>query len=301
MSSWDEQKNELLTHNLFYAVMNGYNGPGLVDMGYRLVGENVEVPDERRDVTIYPDYVLYDGETVLFVKVVHGESISEETTAEIDSWPRIALEGVKEYLKRAPVRKMNMEPSNAEQYDFCVVVRDDLFSKLSSDSEDLSDIFDAHCVLSVSPGGEAELVLPPLRDRTVSNKLERGIDLPKRPPHNRSLTPDAEYESLAVAIAEEIAITSLKSEEGESIRSEISVSDIRNHFGEDIERAKVREVAKYLENHGACKINEEGNMVFTKSSITPLLDIESRVSETGVREHLHGNTDQANLGAYSED
>lgn len=300
MSTWEEQKAELLTHNLFYAAMNGYSDTGLVDMGYRLVGENVEVPDERRNITIYPDYVLFDGETVLFIKVVHGQDISEGTLAEIDSWPEIALEGVKEYLKRAPVRKMDMEPSNTEQYDFCVVVRGDLFNDISS-GKDLGDIFDAHCVLSITPGEEAELVLEPLRDSSLSKRLETGLDVPKRPPHNRSLTPRVDYESLAVAIAEEIAITSLNSEEGDSIQSEISYSDVRNHFGEDIERAKIKEVAQYLENHGACRINEDGNMVFTRSSITPLLQIESKVRDTGVQEYLHGDTDQADLEAFSED
>jgi len=78
MSAWDAQKQELKTHNLLYSLINGYSDKGLVDLEYRLIGEKIEVPDRRQDLTIHTDYALYDGETVLFFKVMHGTSISAE-------------------------------------------------------------------------------------------------------------------------------------------------------------------------------------------------------------------------------
>lgn len=298
MSAWGAQKQELETHNLLYSLINGYSDTGLIDLEYKLIGEKIEVPDPRQDLTIHPDYALYDGETVLFFRVMHGKTISSDVVSEMDRWPDIGLEAVKKYLKRAPVRKMNMEPSNAEQYDFCVVVREDLLESGIISEDRLAESFDAHCVLSVSPGGEAKLETSPLRDRALSSRLEDGVKLPERPPNNRSLTPNIDPESLAVAIAEDIGLTSLTSEDGEQMESQVSFSDVRRHFGEEIERARIHEVAQFLSNQNACRLVDDSVMEFRRSNITPLLEIESKVREKTVEEYLYGDSEQTSLGTW---
>ena len=74
---WSRQKRELDSYNTFFSAIKGeVTGQGFHDLGYRLVGRFLHVPDSRNDVEPSPDFLLYNGESLLLVEIKSGENIA---------------------------------------------------------------------------------------------------------------------------------------------------------------------------------------------------------------------------------
>jgi hypothetical protein len=147
-------------------------------------------------------------------------------------------------------------------------------------------------------GGQLRVLEGEFRDEgTLQNFLQRGIELPQNPPDALMLTEGMEKEILAVAIADVWGEKALDHEDGEVV----TINEVRDFFAprHNVGRRKISHVFDFLKYIGACDEEEENSYRFTRDHMEKLLEVESKVHERSVDEHLNG-ADQAALGDFTD-
>jgi hypothetical protein len=294
MNGWVTQKQHIKTHNLFHSAIFGEDGDGLVDIGFRIVGEFMYVPDTRNDVDVEPPYTLLSPDTAVFFDFITPGRITDEDIDRVSKYNEIGLEAVEEHLKRTPISEDHLDPNDIEWFDHCTVLREDQYIEHQSGSaeqrEALRRLEDVSSLATVSPGTSLSLEARELRHDDLTELLEDGIHVPKRPPNVVYLTRDVWTESLAVGVCEEILLNEDLSDGGKALDYE----DVRSHFGRDIPYEQLEDVFAYLRDIGACrKRREDGKFLFTKYKLSQIMGCRKRLQRESVEEHLYDGEDDS--------
>lgn len=296
MSEWKRQKKEINSYNLFLTAITGSNTtPGLSDHGIRLVDPFLELEDSHNDVTVDPDFTLYNKETLLLIEIKSGENISQSHITQMDRYSQVSLEAAENFLADTDVSDV----SSLERVEFSIVYREDFIEQCRNEWENCAEMLvqveDKCPVLTQKKGSRLQLNSSTSFDDTQLNEvLTDGVDLPKVPRRDILLSENAEKESLAVSICQDIALNNLVG------RFAVTPIEIRNFYGQrpNLDLDRIRRTLNYLHHIGACSV-EDGEYVFTEHHEDEIIGIESNVREKRVEEALSDiEEEQAGLADF---
>ncbi|WP_152423121.1 hypothetical protein [Natrinema versiforme] len=287
MDRWNTQKAHITTHNLFKSAVFGEKDTGLVDHGFRMVGDFMYVPGERTSVDVEPPYTLLGENSAIFFDFIRPGNISEEAIKRLSKYNKISLKAVESHVKRSPVSEDFLEPEDIDWFDHCTILREEQFRNHQSGSanqrEKLKRLKQESSIATVSPGSSLSLESGSLRNSTVLDQLQRGISVPESPPSLVYLTRDIHDEPLALGICEEIVLGSDLSDGGIIIDFE----DVKTHFGRNIKYKQLEDVFTYLRKIDICrKRRDDGRFLFTKYKINNLMSLRDRFEDETINEYL---------------
>lgn len=299
MNGWAKQRQHIQTHNLFYSAVFGEENTGLVDLGFRIVGDFMYVPDTRNNVNIEPPYTLLDSNTVVFFDFITPGRITEEDIQRITRYNEIGLEAVESHLSRIPISEDHLS-SDIDWLDHCTVMQEDQYIKHQSGSaeqrEHLRQLEDVSSIATVAPGTSLSLESRELRHSDLTELLSDGIQVPKSPPNIVYLTRNVRDESLAIGICEEIILN-------RDLNGEVALNyeDVKNHFGRDIQYEQLEDVFAYLRDIGACrKRRDDGKFLFTKYKLSQIMGCRHRLERESVEEHLSDDDADEEMSSLSD-
>lgn len=305
METWDIQQYHLETHNLFYSALFGERDTGLVDIGYRVVGEFSELEDRRNDTRVQPSYTVFNGETVVFFDFLEPGYITNEEIQRIANYNRVGLEAVQNHLRKLDMSEPDLDYKDVEKFDHCVICRSEQLAQQRSGSAEkrkyLDQLKQESDVAYVEAGGVLTLTEAngSIRAGDMNNLLEEGIRVPEKVSHTINLPRSIKNECLAIAICEEIVL-------GSDLRGggiELDYADIGNYFGRAITYDKLDDVFEFLRSIGACR-KRDGRFAFTKYTLPQVMAARSKLENTTVQTYLSeaaGTSDQRSLDEYGDE
>ena len=286
MNGWATQKKHIQTHNLFHSAVFGEENTGLVDLGFRIVGDFMYVPDTRNDVDVEPPYTLLDRDTAVFFDFITPGAITDKDIQRITRYNEIGLEAVEKHLSRTQISEDHLDARNIDWFDHCTVIQEDQYidhqSGSAEERENLRRLEDVSSIATISPGTSLSLEAGELRHDELTDLLDDGIHVPKSPPNMVYLTREVKDESLAVGICEEILLN-------RDLNGGIALNyeDVKNHFGRDIPYDQLEDIFAYLRDIGACrKRQDDGKFFFTKYKLSQIMGCRHRLEKESVEEHL---------------
>lgn len=292
MGEWERQKREIDSYNTFYSAIKGEVAEeGLRDIGYKVVGRFLRVPGSHGDITCEPDFVLFDGETLLLVEVKSGENISDRDIEQMKDAAAISIESAQKYLAETPIRSEGYEPSGLRTIQPCIVYYED-FIEMCLDSSgcrsSLSELSNYAAVLSHDKGTRLQLVEGEIVPGGLNSRLEEGIEIPQLPDKNIYLTEGIEKECLAVSICLDLVLNNL----GKG-RVEITETDVTERYkNRDIPMKRVSGVLDFLNEFGACRKTDEGGYEFTTGHMRNITSVEEALRDTRVDAWLDGGDEE---------
>lgn len=299
MNGWAKQRQHIQTHNLFYSAVFGEESTGLVDLGFRIVGDFMYVPDTRNNVNIEPPYTLLDPNTVVFFDFITPGRISEGDIQRITRYNEIGLEAVESHLSRIQISEDHLG-SDIDWFDHCTVMQEDQYINHQSGSaeqrEHLRQLEDVSSIATVAPGTSLSLESRELRHSDLTELLNDGIQVPRSPPNIVYLTRNVRDESLAIGICEEIILN-------RDLNGEVALNyeDVKNHFGRDIQYEQLEDVFAYLRDIGACrKRRDDGKFLFTKYKLSQIMGCRHRLERESVEEHLSDDDADEEMPSLSD-
>lgn len=295
METWERQRQEIDSYNLFYsAIEHKHKKEGLINHGFRLIGPFVEIPDPWNNVNVEPDFVLFDGASLLLSEIKSGENINEPDIEQMKRYTELGREAVEDFLKDTPVAENNLDVTNVETIDYVIVYYADFIQKCRDEwpncADALAKMETVTPVLTQIPGGKLKLESGSLSSDKLHNLLSDGIPLPTRTQKRVYLTENIEPECLAFSICYDIVLNNIGAD-----RCELTVSEIRDYYGRRIPIADIEEVFEFLKAVNACREESNGTYVFTRNNISRIMRIESMISERPVAEYLDDDDEQSGL------
>lgn len=286
-SPWVRQRREIGSYNTFYSAITGRaSDDSFHERGYILVNIFPVIKDPRNEVEAQPDFLLYDGHSLLLVEVKSGNNIEERHISQITEFSKLSIERAENYLKETePIRKSTYDGSvaNIEPVIAYQGLDQEYIQNCRNDWPDcqkkLEALEEAGPVLIQSRGGRLELVAGSFTSEEIQDWLNKGIELPANPKKEILLTEGMEAEALAVAIC------GIWGQQAAKEDVQVSITDIRSHFdNRPIEPGRVRKVVHFLNEVNACEIVEKGTMKarFTQEHMDQILNIERKVAEKSV-------------------
>jgi hypothetical protein len=294
---WKIQQEHQLTHNLFHSAVFGEEGEGIVDIGFRIVGDFMYIPDNRNNVDVEPPYTVLGDDTVVFFDFVTPGEIKQDDINRVSKYNEIGLEAIENHLKRTPISEDHLDPNDVEWFDHCTILREEQYIDHRSGSaqqrENLRQLENVSSIATITPDGLFSLEERDLRNGPLSDLLNDGISVPRSPPNIVYLTRRVEDESLAVGICEEIVLGGDLSDGGVALDFEA----VKSHFGRDIQYERLEDIFSYLRDIGACrKRREDGKFLFTKYKLNQIMGVRDRLENETIEEHLYDGTDESDDG-----
>lgn len=296
---WPRQKRELDSYNTFFAAIKGeIAGHGLRDLGYRVVGRFLTIPDRRNGIEASPDFVLFNGATLLLVEVKSGENISRRHVEQMKACSELSLEATREYLRETEIRSKGYEPAGLKTVQPCIVYYEDFIERCKSNpgcKEALLELKEYTAILTQDKGSTLQLESGMVNDRELKGALSDGIALPQLPDKNVYLTEGIEKECLAFSISFDYVLNNL----GKG-RLVVSLADIAEAYANrEIPLQRIREVLRFLEELGACRETETGDYEFTTAHSRNIMKVEAELMKQLVDEALDEDPDaQASLADF---
>ena len=294
---WERQKREIDSYNTFYAAIKGEVADGgLSDLGFRLVGRFLRVPGSHADVEASPDFVLFDGETLLLIEVKSGENISTRDIEQMESAAAIGVEPAQKYLRETEISAKGHDPAGLSNIQPFIVYYEDFIEecyKSAGCRDSLQDLSTYAAVLSQDKGSRLRLVEGEVDSDGLSSRLEAGIKLLRLPDKNVYLTEGVEEECLAVSICLDLVQNNLG--KGRVTITETDVAD--RYKNRDIPLQKVSQVLEFLDEFGACRRTEDRAYEFTTGHMRNITSIEQALLDKRVDEWLDdgGTQEQSRL------
>lgn len=289
---WKRQKREIDSYNTFYAAIKGeVADEGLRDLGFRLVGRFLRVPGSYEDVEATPDFVLFDGETLLLIEVKSGENISARDIKQMKDSAAISVESAQNYLRETEISAKGHDPEGLSYVQPCIVYYEDFIEECYQSAgcrDSLRKLSTKAAVLSQDKGARLQLVDGDVDSGGLSSRLETGIKLPRLPDKNVYLTEGVEKECLAVSICLDLVQNNL----GKG-RVTITETDVTERYkNRDIPLQKVSQVLEFLDEFGACRRTEERAYEFTTGHIRNITSVEHTLRDRRVDEWLENGDRQ---------
>ena len=296
---WARQKRELDSYNTFFAAIKGeVTGEGLYDLGYRLVGCFQNISDSRNNVTASPDFVLFNGETLLLVEIKSGENITDRDIQQMVDCGGVSIEAAQNHLADTEIRSEGYDPNGLRHIQPCIVYYENFIEECKTYAECLDmldELKEIAAVLTQDKGSSLERDGGTVVDDDLENALIEGIQLPKLPDKNIHLTEGAEKECLAFSICYDCVQNNM----GKG-RVTISTADVMEYYSNrEILPQKISSVLHFLDEFGACREIEDGEYEFTTGHMRNIMRIEEQIDEKRVDEWLGEETQmQKSLSDY---
>lgn len=288
-SAWERQRKEVNAYNLFFSAMTARAEPSLIDHGFRLVGSFARV---GRKHPANPDFVIYDGNTLLLAEVKSGNNINDRHIQQMQACDHIDIETAEDYLSDAQVSERMGLSGGVSAVESCIVYQDideayvQTWSEESDDFKDnLMELLEHTTLLTQDYGGELRIIEGEFTEsRTLQSILESGIRLPLNPPDEFMLTESMEKEILAVAITDVWGGRVVDQEDPIVVSRE----EVRSFFAPryNVPPGNVGRVFEFLDEFGACSREDPNVIEFTDDNIQALLQIEEAVSRQRVEDYL---------------
>lgn len=285
--NWARQKRELDSYNTFFSAIKGeVTGQGFHELGYRLVGRFLRIPDPRAGVEPSPDFLLYNGETLLLVEVKSGENISKRDIKQMKDSNVLSIESTQNYLDDTEIRSHGLDPDDLRYIQPCVVYYEDFIENECKPHEgcveSLNALAEEAAVLTQDKGSELKLESGDIFDPSLEAPIIEGIDLPQIPDKNVYLTEAVEKECLAFSICHDCVLNNM----GKG-RIKITAADVSEFYANRaIPFQRVSSALAFLANVGACRSLEEGVYEFTTAHISNIMKVEHHLRERNVDEWL---------------
>jgi len=288
---WERQKLEIDSYNTFYSAIKGeITGEGLLDLGYRLVGRFLTVPDLRNDVKAKPDFVLYDGTTLLLVEVKSGNNISNRTIEQMERCNNLSIEAAQDFLKESSFNSPNRDPDDLRNIQSCIVYYDDNIEecrKHESCVEALNELEKHAAILTQQKGDTLQLDSGPVVDKELENTLSSGLQLPEAPDKNIYLTEGVELECLAFSVCHDCVVNNMAHG-----RLSLSPSGVRERYqNRSIPMDRVRTVFRFLDEIGACRKTDNGEYEFTHAHMGTIVSVQDYLADKPVDEWIDDTSD----------
>lgn len=283
---WERQKRELDSYNTFFSAIKGeIAGEGFRDLGYRYVGRFLSIPDHRNDLEAEPDFVLFDGTTLVLVEVKSGTNIDGRTVDQLRDCADLSIEAAQEYLKDAEWSEPSLDPNELDRIQPCVVYYEDFIEDCKnhkSCEEALNELKEHAAVLTQQKGGALQLEGGRVVDEGFEEALSEGFQLPEAPDKNVYLTEGIEPECLAFSVCHDCVVNNL----GQG-RLTLSASGVRNRYqNRELPMNRVKKILRFLDEVGACRETDDGEYEFTRAHIGTIYSVQEKVAEKPVSEWL---------------
>lgn len=296
---WERQKRELDSYNTFFAAIKGeITGEGFRDLGYRYVGRFLSIPDHRNGLEVEPDFVLFDGRTLLLVEIKSGTNIDDRTVGQLQDCADLSIEAAQEYLKDAEWSVPDLDPNELDQIQPCVIYYEEFVEDCKnhqSCKEALNELKEHAAVLTQQKGKTLQFEGGRVVDEGFGDALSEGFQLPEAPDKNVYLTEGIEPECLAFSVCHDCVVNNI----GQG-RLTLSASGVRNRYqNREIPMNRVKTVLRFLDEVGACRETDDGEYEFRRAHIGTIYSIQEKLSERTVSEFLDDDTeDQAELDEF---
>jgi hypothetical protein len=290
-SEVDRQLREKQTYNLFYSSLTSRASPCLTDHGWRVPIIFGEINDPYADVSVRPDFVLYDGDTCLLVEIKSGNNIRDRDITQMERCNQLTIDGVEEELAAANVQESTPYEGEVQTIDRCIVYHDideewveKCRNEWESCQKQLERLEQEAAILTQDFGGSLRRVAGEFRSGRLQHRFDNGIELPENPKEEFVLTEQMEKEILAIAICGiwgEQAV-------GYDNPVEVNVNQIRDHFAPtfNVPPDRVNRVLYYLTEINACNHVEDLTYEFSRNHISEVLSITQTVRNARVEEVL---------------
>lgn len=285
----------------------------MADLGWRVPIKFGEINDTYSDTVVYPDFVLYDGDTCLLVEVKSGNNIRDRDIRQMRECNQLTIDGVEEELEDADVRLKTPYEGKVQTIDRCIVYHDideewvkECRNEWENCREQLEELEQEAAVLTQDFGGSLRRVAGEFNSGRLQSRVVEGVELPENPKEEFVLNEVMEKEILAVAICGiwgEQAV-------GHQDPIRVNVNQIRDYFGPtfNVPPKRVNRVLYYLTEVGACSHVEDYTYEFSREHITEVLGIIPTVRDARVEEVLEDvdedhipNEHQSTLDMVSEE
>lgn len=301
---WEKQKREVDSYNVFFSAFKGNTeGDSLFDLDYRLAGMFVEIKDARNDVEVEPDFVLFNGSTLLLVEIKSGRNINERDIEQMESSDDLSIEAGIEWLRDAKPEQKGYDPNGLNNIEPAIVYYQDFIEDCRDSpgcSDALDDIAEYCTVLSQEKGGELRAERERIDDDELRELLTDGISVPTLVDKHVYLTENVNREILAYAIVHDGILNSIGKDKEIAIKPEDIVDRFRHR---QISSGKLNDSLAFLRQVGAC-VKVSGEYVFRRSNLSDIMSLPDRLSETTVREFLSeekADEGQRTLTGFSEE
>lgn len=294
----ERQLREVNTYNLFYSVMTARADPCLEEHGWTLPMMFGQIDDPYADVTVYPDFVLYDGDICLLVEAKSGNNIEERAINQMARCNDLTIDGVEEELAAAGVNEKTDYDGTVRTIDSCIVYQDmdeawldQCRNEWDECREQLETLESETAILTQDHGGHLRLLAGSFESNRLQRRFDQGIKLPQNPKEEIVLTEQMEKEVLAIAIC---GIWGERTVDYEG-PVQTNVNDIRDHFAPrfNIPTDRVNRTLYYLHTIGACDHVSDLTYEFSRDHISEVLSIKTTVRNERVEEALDATDDAA--------
>lgn len=284
---WERQKREIDAYNVFYSSFQGVEGgPDLTDLGFVSPARFPEIPIRGRQNDAEPDFVSFNGSTLLLPEIKSGSNLSERVERQMERCAEVTIEDGQEYLRNSDYfSNFGFEHTDLAGIEPCIVFTKEKYdSQIRTHNGDLLDRIEEHCpILTQFRGGELSIERGQFGEAGLNSFLQSGISLPAIPPTAVFLNEEVEKESLAVSICYDIVMPDLKN--GEVV---LSTTDVDNIYpGRAISIDDVFDVFHFLADVGICEEIDRGEYRFDQESQREIFQVIDVVSEQRVDEYLH--------------
>ncbi len=288
---WERQKLEIDSYNTFYAAIKGeITGEGILDIGYRLVGRFLTVPDSRNDVEAEPDFVLYDGSTLLLVEVKSGNNISNRTIEQMERCADLSIEAAQDFLKDTSLTDPDLDPNDLRKVQPCIVFYNEVIAECrehQSCVDALDELGEHAAVLTQEKGDTLQLDSGRVVDKELEGTLSSGLQLPEAPDKNIYLTEGVELECLAFSVCHDCVVNNMAHG-----RLSLSPSGVRDRYqNRALPMDRVRTVLRFLDEVGACREADDGEYEFTQAHLGTIVSVQEYLAEKPVEEWIDDDSD----------
>lgn len=284
---WEKQKREVDSYNVFFSAFQGRNGArSLFDLGYRLVGVFMRISDSREGVESDPDFVLYNGGTLLLVEVKSGQNINDRAIEQMEDAKQISIEAGREFLRDAEMEQY--DHTDLDHIEPLIVYYGDFLEECQNSEGCLTALNElaTHApVLSQTKGEQIELAKGEIEDASLRNFLTDGIPLPKFSSTQIYLTDNINREILAYSISHDCVRTALSKDSEITIKPEDVIERYRNR---EVPITKVNDSLRFLNGVGACTNPRGDEYTFRRSNMSNILGVEEHLREIRVIDALEG-------------
>jgi hypothetical protein len=250
-----------------------------------------EIDDPYADVTVYPDFVLYDGDICLLVEVKAGNNIEPRDVKQMVRCNELSIDGVEAELDAADVTEKTDYDGTVRTIDSCIVYQDideewidDCRTEWDNCREQLEALEAETAVLTQDYGGSLRRLTGEFKSNRLQHRFDEGITLPENPKEQFMITEQMEQEVLAITICDIW---------GERVVDyadpvQTNVNEIRDFFAPpfNIPPQRVNRTLYYLQEIGACDHVEDLTYEFSRDHIREILTIETQVRDERVEETL---------------
>lgn len=301
---WDKQKREIDSYNVFFSAFKGRTeGESLYDLNYRLAGMFVEIRDPRNDVEVEPDFVLFNGSTLLLVEIKSGENINPRDIEQVEATKDLSIEAAIEWLRDADIQQAGYNPNGLNNIESTIVY----YSEFLEECREYSNCSDAlaelseHCtVLSQEKGGVLQTEEERLDDPELHDLLSGGISIPTLVDKHIYLTENVNRETLAYSIVHDAILNSIGKDKEIAIEPDDIIDRYRHR---QISRGKLNDALAFLRQIDAC-VKVSGEYVFRTGNMANIMSVGDRLEETTVQEFLseeEAEEGQRTLSGFSEE